>query len=361
MLSLVEPLIKKYCNYKFEDDYDEGEPRSHLIYESDLYLGNIPIRAYAAACHIRFTWHLPTLNNISLVSMLSEDSNSHVREAVSGELSYLHEIKPILTLEIAKRYCSDNKFVRWFLRYFLKYLLHKDRKQALELLSFIVEKYGKTLLVGMGEDILLRFAVNAITQDSLLLNENQHLKIFENMITDSGYSMYVKKEIIITMRKDRFIEDQNLSDKVVYYCKEMLTSDCFELKAHIEFFLLYQLIKKKISLLPKIEPLLDEIANIRYPKPILKYDQIYHFTILDYICLYFESFPQFAVTRFLKIINTNEFLINSIKINIVIKILTKIFDSNVEISYKKDAKVILAKIDNNYWQVGNLKEKSKDL
>ena len=362
VLSAIDPVIKKY--YKYKDKREDGyEERDEPIYESNiLILGNVPLRAYAIPCQLRITWHSPTLENNSISKSLTNDSNSYVRESVCKELAFLYEIDPNYTTELAKVFCYDNKYVRWYLRIFLNYLVHKDRKSALEIFLIIIETYGKKELVGQGEDVLLRYTVSVVTQIALLIEESDYLKLLEEMIMNREYNVQVKKEIVFTLRDDRFIGDQSLTERIIYYLHRLLTYNLIDVKAHVEFFFLYHLIQKNISLLPKTIPLLDEISKIKYPVPILTYDHTFHFTLLEYIEKFFESFPDTASVYFLRTLDQNEFLINSLETEVIIKILIKIFNSNLDLQVKRQAKTILDKINSeSYWQVRDLKEKTKEL
>ena len=60
---------------------------------------------------------------------------------------------------------------------FLADRVHKDRKQALQFFVTLIDKYGKMNLEGKGEDIILRYAVDVVTQISLLLHEPDYFNL----------------------------------------------------------------------------------------------------------------------------------------------------------------------------------------
>jgi hypothetical protein len=353
ILSCVDPLITsgKKC-----------EKRDDPIYQSKiLILGNVPIRAYAASCLVRLVWHSPNSESISMINSLAEDSNGYVREAVCRELDYFFEVNPQNCLLIAKKYCFDNKFVRWYLRRFLNFIVCKDRKQALEFFAAIIEKYGKKDLDGQGEDVLLRHAVDVIIQLSLLLNDGEYLKLFEVMVTTSGYNMNVRKQIVFSMTKPAFTSNHKVAVEIINNYLRLLTTFP-ELKPEIEFHPLHQLIQRNTSLLPIISPLLDELSTIKCDKPSLNIGDTYHFTIIDYIQKFFNEFQESATVYFLRVISLNEFLTRSFKVSTIIRVLEKIFDSNVDLSLKREAKLVLDKVDKRiYWKAENLADKVKDL
>jgi 3-methyladenine DNA glycosylase AlkC len=361
ILSLIEPIIKKYCQLKIKDE-DTERHNDPITEESIWSLGNVPIRAYSTACLMRLAWHLRTQENVELIKSLAEDSNTYVREAVCGELGYLFDINPRVSITIAKKYCYDNKYVRWYLRGFLRYLLHKDRKEALEMFSTIIDKYGKTTISDQGEDILIDYVVSTVAQVSLMLKETEYIKLFEEIITNSQYSVSLKRLIINALRHERLIKDPALTDKLIHYYLKLFKENSLEVKELVEFLVLYELIQKGISLLPKITLLLDEISIIKYPIPSADNEEAFNYTIVDYIDTFFESFPERGTSYFLKIMELNEFLINSIKNSAIIRILEKIFSSNIEVPIKRQAKKVLNKIDmEKYWQARDLADMVKDL
>ena len=146
---------------------------------------------------------------------------------------------------------------------------------------------------------MLRHAVDAVTQISLLLNEPDYSKLLEDMIMNTEYNMNVRKQIIISMTKLPFTNNPTTTGKIINYYLGLTRGNSLEPKSHIDFFVLYDLIQKKISLLPEIIPLLDELSNIKYDKPVIGHDQIYRFMILDYILKFFEEFPKDATKYFL--------------------------------------------------------------
>lgn len=357
ILSLVEPVIKKYC--QFHSENEDTEHSNAPITEDRIYSFDIePIRAYSAACLMRFNWHSPDPDNIKIINSLSIDSSSHVREAICRELPYFYDKNSQNTLSIATKYCDDNKFVRWNLRDFLKYLISKDRTQALQLFCLIINKYGNSNFQD-GEGILIDYVVSEITRLSLLLKDPRYVEALEELIGNPNYSSDLKKRIITTMRDKEFLQDSLLLDRVAHYYLNLFDQNSFEVKLSIEFFLLYQL-QENIFLFPEIKLLLDKISMIRYPGTIGDLMQSPHYTFLDYIHKFFDSFPQEATIYFLKIIELNEFLLNSFKTSVIIRILGKIFDSHLE-KHKKQAKMILDKIDSNkHWRARGLAEKVFD-
>jgi hypothetical protein len=63
--------------------------------------------------------------------------------------------------------------------------------------------------------------------------------------------------------------------------------------------------------------------------------------ILDYIFKFFEEFPEVATRYLLTVVGNNEFLMSSFKVSMIIRILEKIFNSNIDLFLKKKAKLIL--------------------
>ena len=357
ILNELDPIIKKYCFLK--TDIEELGTREDLITDSRIFaLGNIPLRAYASACQVLLTRHNPTTQNIELSLSLFKDTSSYVRQHVCKELEALYEIIPEKALELANQYCSDNKYVRWHLRFFLVYLYHKNRKQTLRLLVSIITLYGSKTFVGEGESTLPRFAVKAITQTSIQGLDSEYEDIFVNLITNDDYNMDIKKEVIASMRDEKFISDSELSNRVISYYQILLQNKSIEIKAHVEFFLLHQLVVKNISLFPRIRKLLGGISAIKYPIGISSFDRTYHFMILEYLDKFCLEFPVEAANYLIQIITRNEFLLKLIHVHHILDIIEKLTMKYQEKSFNDSFIKILRKIDSKtYWKASILLEK----
>jgi hypothetical protein len=114
-----------------------------------------------------------------------------------------------------------------------------------------------------------------VTQIALLNeNEDDYGELFNEILTDEEYSIPVKKEMISEMRNERFILNPKLLNRVIKNYMTLLNHNSFEIKANVDFFPLYTLVQKKVSLFPRIKNLIDIIARIKYPNPIIGYDNI---------------------------------------------------------------------------------------
>jgi len=359
LLSQIDRVIKKYCEDQ-EYKEDESEQRNDPISENRIFLlGRMPLRAYAASSLILLMRHKNTLENMQFVISLSKDSNTYVRSSVCNMLTPLYGINDKIAVEIARDYCTDNKYIRWYLRSFLTYLYQKDKTKGLELFTLIISRYGKEELSKDGENILLRFAVSVITQTSLLKIDKKYEVLFRDLVTNEEYNIDVKREIIYSMREDRFILDDKVLKEVVNGCKLLLEHNSLEVKANVEFFLLYRLVERKVSLFPKIKILLDIISNIKYPTAILGYDHTYHFQILSYLEKFSSEFPAEASAYLIKIIDLNEFLIHSLHAHSIVGVLVTLFHyKGLDRASKEKLIVILKKIDRKmYWEASDLLDK----
>lgn len=121
------------------------------------------------------------------------------------------------------------------------------------------------------------------------------------------------------------------------------------------------MVDKNISLYPKIKKLLDEIANIKYPNPILSYSNTYHFYILQYLNKFCNEFSEDAANYLIRILTLNEFLINSMMTSIILKILEKLLIYNrIDPMQRNKLIEILNKInDPKYWEVKEISRKLK--
>lgn len=352
LLDLIDVIIKKYCALKTNNENDhEAEERDDPILGTKMILGgSIPLRAYASTCQILYSRHRPTSKNIALCLSLSEDSNTYVRMDVCKVLNTLYEINPKHALDIAKRYCLDNKYVRFYLPIFLGYLAHKNKAEAINIFRIVIKEYGKKNLTGQGDDTLLLEVVSIVTQIALL-NGKDYDELFNEILTDEEYSISLKKEIISTMRNERFILDPTLSDRVIKNYMVLLNHSSFEVKANVDFFPLYTLVQKKVSLFPRISDLIDTIAKIKYPNPIIGLDNTYHFEILHYLETFCSEFPLDASRFLISVIDLNPFLPSSFYAHTIVRTLGILLD-NTQID--KDTKMhlvyILKKIDGQIYR-----------
>jgi len=102
-----------------------------------------------------------------------------------------------------------------------------------------------------------------VTQIALLNeNEDDYGELFNEILTDEEYSIPVKKEMISEMRNERFILNPKLLNRVIKNYMTLLNHNSFEIKANVDFFPLYTLVQKKVSLFPRIKNLIDIIARI---------------------------------------------------------------------------------------------------
>lgn len=212
---------------------------------------------------MRLERHLQSIKYLSLIEQLAEDENTYVRMHVADHLGYYFNCDPEKCMSLGKKFCLDNKYVRYFLTPFLTFLAQYHRTECLELICIIVKTYGKEDLKAESEGLILETAVDIATQLWIMVGDNNYQSLFEELVSGT-YNSSVKRKLIT------------------------------------------------------------------------KY--------------------------LLKVINLNEFLVRSYKVGIVIKVLEKIFDSNIDLSLKKEAKLILDKVDKRiYWKAENIAEKIKDL
>lgn len=358
VLLAVEPIIIKYCIYRSGKE-DDPVRRNESISNAGMFLTGVPLRAYAAQALLWFERHCPSSKYSSLIEQLASDENTYVRMFVAEHLGSYFDGNQEKCMSLGRKFCLDNKYVRGFLRYFLTFLAQYHRIECLDLICFIIKTYGKEDLKAEGEDLVLEHIVNITTQLWIMIKDNKYQSLFEELISGT-YNFSVKKELVTTMAKAT-ANDPTTSGKTINYFLQLLRTSP-ELKPEIEFHLLYQLIQKGTSLLPIISPLLEELSIIQFGNQILNIGDNYHFIILDYIHKFFDEFQESATVYFLRVVKLNELLTRSFKVSTIIKVLEKIFDSNVDLSLKKEAKVVLEKIDQNiYWQARNLSEKVKDL
>jgi len=244
-----------------------------------------------------------------------------------------------------------------------KFFDDKDSNKALNLFRIILKRYGKINYPHghADESSLINYVVTFIIESFLLKQQKGYKELFDELINNRNYSEYIKKEIIYTIRQEKFISNSNILDKTIEICLKLFSEGSNKVKEDVEFFFLYNLIQTNTSLYPKIKKLLDEIANIKYSNPILSYSNTYHFTILNYLDKFCNEFPEDAASYLIRILLLNDFLINSMMTSIILKILEKLLIDNTIGSMQRNKLIeILNKInDPRYWEVEEIRRKLK--
>ena len=346
LLNNIDSLVKKYCIINNPTE-NNSTIRNDPFCDNGIWkLGNVPLRAYAGRCQVLLTKNNPTNTNLLLTISLSNDSNSYVREGICQQLHNLYEVFPNETITIAEKYCNDYEYVRYYLRNFLKFLADKDRNKALNLFRIILKRYGKINYPHghADESSLINYVVTFIMESFLLKEQKEYKELFDELINNRNYSEHIKKEIIYTIRQEKFISNPIILDQTIEICLKLLREGSNKVKEDVEFFFLHNLIHTNTSLYPKIKKLLDEICKIKYPEPILYLNNDLHFTILYYLEKFYSEFPNEAAKYLITILNLNEFLYNSFRITTIINILEKLLNNNINPANRNCLIIILKKI-----------------
>jgi len=125
ILFKLEPIVQKYLD-------DPNPQKDEFDMEKDQ-IGNSlltypTVRATAASCQFRLTYHNPTQENISLCVKLSKDENTLVREDVARNLRYLSVAHFPTSFEIAKKFQNDNHRILFYLMDYIRFITsaHSD-------------------------------------------------------------------------------------------------------------------------------------------------------------------------------------------------------------------------------------------
>jgi len=305
LLDEIESIIKKYCEYDQELDDGISYRDDNIIASSMILLHPIPVKALAAGCLSRLIRHRDTEVNMHLVESLSNHHNSYVREHIARDLQNICMGDTSLAYSIGTRYLSDNKFVRWYLQGYLYYLAMKSPELYHEFCKNIFEMYGKKELPE-DESIILTGAVEVSTYLALLGNKENFCKIIDDLVDNSQYNYYVKKRLAFTLRNDNLLLNNKLSEKIISYYTRLMNSDSKKVRSDASFFLLYTLIEKNISLIPKILPFLEKASVEVYSDSSLGSVEIIRY--LDKFCL---EFPGKSGELLVRLTEKNPFLISS--------------------------------------------------
>ena len=351
LLDEVESIIKKYCNY--DEELDDGlSSRDGSILANTMILVNpIPVKALAAGCLCRLFKHKATDDNLILAKSLSNHHNSYVREHIARDLQYICTVDTSSAYSIGTRFIEDNKFVRWYLQAYLYYLGMKDPEMFHESCKNILERYGKIQLP-KDENAILTIAVEISIYLSLLRNEKQFYPIIDDLVYNSEYNYFVKRQLAFTLRNENLLFNTKLTEKILLYYTKLMNSDSKEVRADVSFSLLYKLLEKEISFIPKIFPFLEKVSAEEYPEKVFGRAQI-----IDYLDMFCLEFPEKAGEYLVRLIEINPHLISSpLYLKHIFNIISKLLDFQVPDPLKVDLITILERMTQNDYVNLNLPE-----
>ncbi|MGQ0794835.1 MAG: hypothetical protein ACT4N5_01450 [Nitrosopumilaceae archaeon] len=292
----LQPLIWAFCN-----DPDPEVDESPDDKTGDILISYPTIRAYAASCLVRLSWHNPILENIEIIKKMSDDKVSFVREEICKNLRFLSEIDYPLCLNLAKKFLDDNWRVQFFIPDFLHFNVLKHTDDVYELCEKIIEKSGKSNLEN--KETPLEFTISLITQMAIVFDKPKFNALFNKLVNDESYNYTVKHTIAFRCKDEKILFDKKLRNKVLTVYHKLATSTSSKIRSDAEFFLLYSIIQKNQSFLPEIKPVLQTLSDAHYD---LSTSEFYKLNIVEYIEKFWKEIPDESAEYLHRIYLNNE-------------------------------------------------------
>ena len=318
----LKPLIAKLCEDP-DPDEDFGLTKDKVGHSLISYP---TIRASAASCQMRLTWHDPEENNILLCKKMANDKNTLVREEVAKNLRYLSVADFNTSLEIAHKFQNDGIRVQFFLVDYVRFILHSHTDESFEICKNMIEKLSNQE-TEEGQDSIVEFLVSLIVFMTLK-NKNSKFKFyFEKLLHDDSYDSTVKRIISFTCKNEEIIFDESLKSKVLEIYHVLLQNKNKKIREDADFFLLHTLTDKNKSFWPDIRPILETMSIMKYEA---RPDDFMQMNIINYIEKFWNQIPEESVEYLYRIYDNNPHLTHSFHRGPhVIKMIEKMLESKV--------------------------------
>jgi len=319
LVLLSEPCILKLCHDSDPDGIDipDDEIRSSLI--------SYPtIRASAASCLMRITWHNPTKNKLELIKEMANDKHSFVREEVCRNLRYLSATDYPLSLKLVINFLTDNWRVRFFIPDFLNFNALKHTDDVCNISEKIIFTLGKN--ESPKSEALLEFTTSFIIQMSLLQNNEKFGVLLSKLVEDESYNYSVKHTIAFACKDNAILFNKKLRKNVLEVYHKLALHKSSHVRSDAEFFLLYSITRKNQSFLPEIKPLLGAFSKSHRD---LKTDY-YKMNIIEYLEKFWKEIPDDSAKYLYEVYSNNEKLFFSFhRGRDVIKLIETMYKSTI--------------------------------
>ena len=288
ILPKLEPIIQKYLDdpdpKQTDFDMEKDQIGSSLIsYPS--------IRATAASCQLRLTYHNPTKENINKCVKLSKDESTLVREDVARNLRYLSAVDFPTSFEIAKRFQKDNHRILFYLTDYIRFITGAHPDESFYFCESFLDTRGKEKLDD-SRDFLIDM-VTTITIHMALKKKNPKFeKLFTHILEDDSYNYVVKHTIAFRCKDDSILYDESLKNKVLSIYEKLFESPDPNVRNDADFFLLHVITDAKKSFLPEIKPLLEKVSKLDYDKSS---DDFLRLNLIDYVAEFWGKIPEDSV------------------------------------------------------------------
>lgn len=324
LLVQLEPIIQTFLNDP-DPEKDDVEIKDDQIDSSSL-LTYPTIRATAASCQSRITYHHPTPENISLCQKMSQDSSSLVREDVARNLRYLSFGDFETSLKIAKQFLNDNHRVLFYLMDYIRFITGAHPNESFYFCEYFLNTRGEEK-PQESRDFIIDM-VTSITMHMALKQKNAKFsQLFDKILNDNSYNYVVKHTIAFKCKDESILFDETLRDKVLEIYNALFDSPDPHVRNDADFFFLHVITKAKKSFLPEIKPILEKVVNMNYDTSA---DDFLRLNIINYVGEFWKEIPEDSVKYLITLYEKNPKLVTNFhKSRDVIKTMGDMFKSNL--------------------------------
>jgi len=352
ILNQLEPIIEKFCNDSDPDPNKNDFGMEKDQFSSSSLLTYSTVRATAAACQLRLTYHKPSPDNIELCKKLSDDKSSLVREDVARNLRYLSASAFPASFEIAKKFQSDNHRILFYLTDYMLFITGAHPDESFYFCKLFLDTRGKEELKDNRDYVI--DTVTTITIQMALKKKNQKfVELFNKILEDDTYNYVVKHTIAFRCKDESILFDDSLKTDVLHIYEKLFESPNRDVRNDADFFLLNVITREKKSFLPEIKPLLEKISKLEYDAAS---DDFLRLNIINYLEEFWKDIPEDAVNYLCTIYLKNTKLTSHFhKSRDTIKILDEMFDSSlISRESKKRLISVLMEFVKTGWPEANL-------
>ena len=324
LLFQLEPIIQTFLN--------DPDPIENDVKLKDDQIGSSSlltystVRATAAACLLRMTYHRPTSENIALCQKISQDTSSLVREDIAKNLRYLAFGNFQTSFNIAKKFLKDNHRVLFYLMDYVRFIVARYPDESFYFCDYFLNTRGKERPPD-SRDFVLENVTSITIHMALKQNNKKFSELFEKILRENSYNYVVKHTIAFRCKDKSLLLDDSLSNKILEVYDILFDSPDSSVRNDADFFLLHTIIDEKKSFLPEIKPILQKIADLNYDASA---DHFLRLNIIDYIGKFWKEIPEDSVKYIITLYEKNPNLVTNLhKSRDIIETMRDMFQSDL--------------------------------
>ena len=322
LLVQLEPIIQTFLSDP--DPKEEFESKDEIGSASLLTFPTV--RATAASCQFRITYHRSTPENIELCDKISQDYISLVREDAARNLRYLAFADFETSFKIAKRFQSDNHRVLFYLTDYIRFITGNHPDESYYFCEYFLNTRGKEKSLD-SSDFIIDMVTSITIHMTLKQNNKKFSELFERILRDDSYNYVVKQIIAFRCKDEALLYDESLQNEILEIYNVLFDSQDPHVRNDADFFLLNVITKDKKSFLPEIKPILEKVSNMKYDASS---DDFLRLNILDYVEEFWQEIPEDSVRYLITLYEKNPKLVTNFhKSRDIIKTMEDMFKSKL--------------------------------